>query len=78
MQIEKLPFSPRIAQEVSCLFEKFVERFKNQKKTSRVTSFPYSLKVPGHRDAMVTATTYAHVTSDQAENASIVFAKAVE
>jgi integrase len=32
----------------------------------------------GHRDAMVTATTYAHVTSDQAENASIVFAKAVE
>jgi len=32
----------------------------------------------GHRDAMVTATTYAHVTSDQAENVSIVFAKAVE
>jgi len=32
----------------------------------------------GHRDAMVTATTYAHVTSDQAENASIVFAKAVQ
>lgn len=32
----------------------------------------------GHRDAMVTATTYAHVTSDQAENASIIFAKAVE
>jgi len=32
----------------------------------------------GHRDAMVTATTYAHVTSDQAENAAIVFAKAVE
>jgi len=32
----------------------------------------------GHRDAMVTATTYAHVTSDQEENASITFAKAVE
>lgn len=32
----------------------------------------------GHRDAMVTATTYAHVTSDQGENASLVFAKAVE
>lgn len=32
----------------------------------------------GHRDAMVTATTYAHVTADQAENVSLVFAKAVE
>ena len=32
----------------------------------------------GHRDAMVTATIYAHVTSDQAENASLIFAKAVE
>jgi integrase len=32
----------------------------------------------GHRDAMVTATTYAHVTPDQALNASIAFAKAVE
>jgi integrase len=32
----------------------------------------------GHRDAMVTATTYAHVTADQAENASMIFAKAVE
>jgi len=32
----------------------------------------------GHRDAMVTATTYAHVTSDQEVNASITFAKAVE
>ena len=32
----------------------------------------------GHRDAMTTATTYAHVTSQQAENASIIFAKAVE
>jgi integrase len=31
----------------------------------------------GHRDAMVTATTYAHVTSDQEENASITFAKAI-
>lgn len=32
----------------------------------------------GHRDAMVTATTYAHVTSDQGENAAISFAKAVQ
>lgn len=32
----------------------------------------------GHRDAMTTATTYAHVTNQQAENASIIFAKAVE
>jgi integrase len=32
----------------------------------------------GHRDAMVTATTYAHVTSDQEVNASITFVKAVE
>jgi integrase len=32
----------------------------------------------GHRDAMVTATIYAHVTSDQAENASAIFAKAME
>jgi integrase len=32
----------------------------------------------GHRDAMVTATIYAHVTSDQAENASLIFARAVE
>jgi len=32
----------------------------------------------GHRDPMVTATTYAHVTRDQAENVSIVFAKAVQ
>ena len=32
----------------------------------------------GHRDPMVTATTYAHVTADQAVNVSIVFAKAVE
>ena len=31
----------------------------------------------GHRDAMVTATTYAHVTSDQEENASITFARAI-
>ncbi|MFM8503014.1 MAG: hypothetical protein ACKOAJ_04370 [Actinomycetota bacterium] len=31
----------------------------------------------GHRDPMVTATTYAHVTADQAENASVVFAKAI-
>jgi integrase len=33
---------------------------------------------PGHKDAMVTATIYAHVTSDQAENASVIFAKAME
>lgn len=32
----------------------------------------------GHRDAMTTATTYAHVTNQQAENASLIFAKAVE
>jgi integrase len=32
----------------------------------------------GHRDPMVTATTYAHVTADQAVNVSVVFAKAVE
>ena len=32
----------------------------------------------GQRDAMVTATTYAHVTSDQGENAAISFAKAVQ
>jgi integrase len=32
----------------------------------------------GHRDAMVTATIYAHVTNQQAENASLTFAKAVE
>lgn len=32
----------------------------------------------GHRDAMITATTYAHVTNSQAENAALVFAKAVE
>ena len=32
----------------------------------------------GHRDAMVTATTYAHVTSDQEVNALIIFAKAIE
>ena len=32
----------------------------------------------GHRDAMITATTYAHVTNAQAENAALVFAKAVE
>jgi len=31
----------------------------------------------GHRDPMVTATTYAHVTADQAENVSVVFAKAI-
>lgn len=32
----------------------------------------------GHRDPMVTATTYAHITADQAVNVSVVFAKAVE
>jgi len=32
----------------------------------------------GHRDAMVTATIYAHVTSDQAENASAIFAKVMK
>jgi integrase len=32
----------------------------------------------GHRDVMVTANTYAHVTPDQAENAARVFARAVE
>ena len=32
----------------------------------------------GHRDAMVTATIYAHVTQRQAENSSAVFAKAME
>ena len=32
----------------------------------------------GHRDPMVTATTYAHITADQAVNVSLVFAKAVE
>jgi integrase len=32
----------------------------------------------GHKDAMVTATIYAHVTSDQIENASTVFAKVME
>lgn len=32
----------------------------------------------GHRDPMVTATTYAHVTADQATNAAEVFANAVE
>lgn len=32
----------------------------------------------GHRDVMVTANTYAHVTPDQADNAARVFAKAVE
>lgn len=32
----------------------------------------------GHKDAMVTATIYAHVTSDQAENASVIFAKAMK
>jgi len=32
----------------------------------------------GHRDPMVTATTYAHITADQAINVSLVFAKAVE
>jgi len=31
----------------------------------------------GHRDPMVTATTYAHVTADQAENASEIFARAI-
>ena len=31
----------------------------------------------GHRDPMVTATIYAHVTSDQAENASTIFAEAM-
>lgn len=30
----------------------------------------------GHRDAMVTATIYAHVTNEQAETASIRFADA--
>jgi integrase len=32
----------------------------------------------GHRDAMVTATIYAHVTAEQSEKASQVFARAVE
>lgn len=32
----------------------------------------------GHRDPMVTATIYAHVTNQQAENVSEVFAKAVQ
>lgn len=32
----------------------------------------------GHRDPMVTASIYAHVTNDQAENVSLIFAKAVE
>lgn len=32
----------------------------------------------GHRDAMVTATIYAHVTNDQLENVPLIFAKAVE
>lgn len=32
----------------------------------------------GHRDASVTMNTYAHVTSHQEENASLIFAKAVQ
>ena len=31
----------------------------------------------GHKDAMVTATVYAHVTDEQAESASDTFAKGV-
>jgi len=32
----------------------------------------------GHRDAMVTATIYAHVTSEQGENVSQVFSRAID
>jgi site-specific recombinase XerD len=32
----------------------------------------------GHKDAMVTATIYAHVTNQQAQNVSEVFAKTIE
>jgi integrase len=32
----------------------------------------------GHRDAMVTATIYAHVRADQAESVAEIFAKAVK